>query len=204
MKHLKNVKSHEQCRKSICVLCFSASKTLRKLTNSQVLLIRELVYSNFNLMDDRFPCVICARCRIEITRYCNKNDLEKSIKLFDCNEIFKQSKSITRSSIKNFCECKICKISRQSGLNYAPKQRIQRQTGRPRKIATISSSETQNSKLCGLCLNPISKGVSYKCSKKARQVNLRKIVYQTESKNPVKSKKLTLQPKAILMIYRIL
>lgn len=130
-------KSHDECRKSICILCFTKAKELRTVSNLQYFLIKKYVYNIISL-DERFPNVICGNCRLLLQKCYKNNNSEglKSIQLFNYNAVaFERS---TRSSFLNNCKCIVCNIAKKSGLGS---NKANKKCGRPSNIKNGNSNE---------------------------------------------------------------
>lgn len=71
------MRSHEENRKIICVLCYKKEKGVKHITDDLAVLIRNHAIPEFNVQCETFPTVICKGCFFKVRR-CSKG------KLFNC------------------------------------------------------------------------------------------------------------------------
>ena len=144
-------KTHSDCRKLVCLLCFKRGKDWRPIND----VYRERIETHVDLKgltldDERLPTVLCTRCRIILDGY-GKDDSSKTISTFDYTELV-SVKHITRLSTE--CTCYLCTLCRKKTCN-AKKDK----GGRPR---TVNPKPTPI-KLCSTCLSEVGQGKPHSC-----------------------------------------
>nr|XP_047146312.1 uncharacterized protein LOC124819137 [Hydra vulgaris] len=106
-------KNHEECRKSVCVICMK--KGDQELTENFKAKILQQIQKEINFNDDRVPLATCISCRSHIGKLCDgKTNVVPQIYDFESISI----KPLTRFS--TVCECLICKIAKLKGKERHP------------------------------------------------------------------------------------
>lgn len=132
-----SARNHEQCRKIVCVICFSKCLQGRTVTEIQEKTIKKYL-PGFNKNDSSFPSSICNACRMLITR-------NKLISIVDYRHLK------TRSSKCDNCLCKICEVAR---LNYREKNKITTKKQSKQNSSNVSANIIHT---CLKCFSPRGK-----------------------------------------------
>lgn len=162
-------KSHEECRQSVCLLCFSKTKIMKKITDTMHSIIKEHVVSGLDFDDIRLPSVICGNCYTILYEY-NKGNFSHRIELFNFANI---EGCPIHSSTERKCYCTVCETARASTtLNFG----LSKTVIQKRKPGS-STSSGKNSypgvlKLCSKCLTALSRGKPHNCLASQRNENL--------------------------------
>ena len=159
-------KSHEENRHVLCALCFSKSKTLRKITDAQKNIISEYFLSNFKICEADYPDRLCVTCRVVCNQY-GAGNFARKINLHIYSH---KSSTFTRSN--KICCCEVCEAARLS-IN---KIRIKR--GRPKMDITKSKDVKR---ICNNCLSEVGKGRQHFCNVSKRISNLSNLLEDNSS-----------------------
>ena len=168
-------KSHEDCRKSVCVLCLK--KGDRELSDFIKGRIHKLVKININFADERVPLAICNNCRTILQKR-DAGDMSVSLPaIYNFSSIV--LKPMTRTS--GSCDCLICQIGKLK-LNQkhplAPKEPTRNlDQGESSKPGPSPNPRFQSSeKRCTQCLSIIGRGFRHSCTIGTRHQNLQALV----------------------------
>lgn len=149
-------KGHQECRKSVCLLCLK-NKGTRLISQNQTEYMTKNVLSSFMSFREFLPCGICETCKKRMT----KKDVFEYLNLI---EIAEEVRSLykTRSVIKE-CSYPICKIV-QADHNYF--QGVSQQ-----KDFTSELGKTSTTFICDKCFQNVA-NANHKCNKTVRFNNL--------------------------------
>ena len=113
-------KTHTDCRKLVCLLCFKKGKELRPINDLQRTKIETSVdLKGLGLEDERLPTVLCTSCRLIL----NDDDSSRPIHTFDYSNLVSVKPS-TRQSID--CNCYLCDLCRKEPFfNLKKKNKVQ-------------------------------------------------------------------------------
>lgn len=159
------MRTHEECRKSVCVICMGKTKNMQNITDCLSKIIKNDFLPHFDLNNINFPLAICGTCRLAITK--NKNHSKNGIKMFDY-AIFKPARAQTRNSAT--CTCTICEVAQAKAVNISGAA-AKNKRGRPR---TISKKPIKVS-ICSKCLTSIKRGCKHVCKNSERVDNIKKL-----------------------------
>jgi len=99
-------KSHDECRKTVCILCFRKCK--EELTRQIQEKVSKVFKREFDFQSPSVPTGICTTCRMKVFRWEKQETASNIPVLQDFNKIV--VKTLTRTS--SVCDCLICKIGR--------------------------------------------------------------------------------------------
>lgn len=156
------LKSHENCRLLVCLLCFGKTKTMRSITPAMQTTIENHFLNGYNTDDIRLPTVLCNTCRLVVAEY-EKGDFSRTINLFDYTMLHQLPPIATRSNPD--CTCMLCDIASKGGWT-------QSKVGRPPANINRQSMNTAI-KVCGKCLTELAKGKVHHCSDGTKLDNLK-------------------------------
>nr|XP_012558535.2 uncharacterized protein LOC105845381 [Hydra vulgaris] len=163
-------KNHQECRKSVCFLCFSKSK--RKLTSNLKERCQIILKEKINFNDDKVPLGICEKCRSCLRRKESGEDITlPSLYKFETIKLRPE----TRDS---HCNCLICSIGK---LRHNGQMKIE--------FAQSSATRTPSltvEKRCSDCFSIIGRGLSHNCTKGTLRNNLVAVV----TKDPLASERI--------------
>lgn len=161
------MRTHEECRRAVCVICMDKSKTMRIVSRNVEEIVQKHFVPNINRNDVNFPLAICGTCRLAIIDIQKTNNVNRNIKLFDYNNIKK-----VRVQTRNIdcCDCTICKIARSKATNISKLGSSKVPRGRPRTLMRRAKLI-----ICSKCLNTIKRGYRHSCKNKERVGNLKRL-----------------------------
>ena len=106
-------KTHNDHRRSICILCFKKCKpsTCTTFTDHQRELVEEHVINGLDPFDERLPTAICTHCRLCLSQYeKGQGNLDEfKMKIFDYSKLTLLP-PLTRTSPS--CQCFVCEVGR--------------------------------------------------------------------------------------------
>ena len=111
-------KTHEECRKSVCVICMK--KGDQELTENYKSKILQQIQKDLDFNDERVPSATCISCRSQIGKLCDGKTTVVQ-KLHDFETIL--IKPATRFS--NVCKCLLCQIAKLKGKEKHPFSKFQ-------------------------------------------------------------------------------
>lgn len=162
----RNTKSHDDCRLSVCVLCFKKGKQLRKITAEQEKIIKKYISPKFDLSEAKYPCVICGTCRIQLLS-CGKEKKFENVYVSHHLKKLPNLPTITRSSGNSQCKCIVCYIAKQSPITQSKSNGISKKVEQTKSKSTFKAE-----KMCNYCLSIIGKGLNHRCNTSSRCKNL--------------------------------
>ena len=109
-------KSHEECRKMVCAVCWceSGAKATRGVSEAEVTAIREFVVSSYTKADPRFPSGLCKGCHFILREWSIKKENPRPLPV---TNNFQAKMSITTRSTTS-CSCTICSLARMNGNTW--------------------------------------------------------------------------------------
>ena len=111
-------KTHEECRKSVCVICMK--KGDQELTENYKSKILQQIQKDLDFNDERVPSATCISCRSQIGKLCDgKTTVVQKLHHFETILI----KPATRFSI--VCKCLLCRIAKLKGKEKHPLSKFQ-------------------------------------------------------------------------------
>src|SRR5438046_565875 len=137
------VKTHEECRRIVCLLCMTKGKEMRLISDENHEQIKTYFIDGFNPNDHRLPNVLCNTCRHTVNDY-SKAIFTRRIDPYDYSIISKyveppQTRSASEKGLQP-CQCPICSIARTTlGITNS------KQMGRPKSL------ENDQPRLLKLC-----------------------------------------------------
>ena len=145
-------KNHEDCRKSVCVLCLK--KCSRELTQFLVEKILKHFHTSLDLTDTRVPRGICDSCRTILRRKDEGKDVNLPT-LFPFSSI-----KVRPPTRDQGCNCLICqvghlKLNEKSPVDYS----------KPVEDCTPQR--------CGDCLSLVGRGLPHQCTPFTFRENLK-------------------------------
>ena len=78
----KKVKlTHEACRAKVCAICYgkSGNKASRTVTANMEVGMKSLVFSDYNISDERFPLGLCTTCRLTLLEHMKGESLRDRV-----------------------------------------------------------------------------------------------------------------------------
>lgn len=180
-----HAKSHDECRKCVCLLCFNKTKTMRNITKTAHKIIQEHIVSGYDESDDRLPTMLCSNCYTIIYEY-NAANFTHVIPIFDYSSLKQNLRPNTRNAIQ--CDCKVCEIARSSTTsNFSPTVIQKRKPGPVKQNVASHSLDVLECppsalKICSKCLTFLSRGKPHVCTETQRHENLMKLTSKPESK----------------------
>lgn len=162
------MRSHEECRKAVCVLCMSKSKVMQNVTECIEKTIKKYFIPTFDRNDSNFPLSVCGACKFAVADTKKQNCVKKNINLFDYTQM-KRTRILT---VRNpVCCCTICNVAHSKAKNISKSvPSLKNKCGRPR-----SSLKPKKIKVCSICLNSIQRGHIHDCRKICKINNLKKL-----------------------------
>ena len=154
-------KTHDECRKSVCVVCMKKSD--RELTVAAKEKILQFIEPDLDFNDDRVPLGICVNSRFQLGKL--DGSIKKFPTLFNFQNISK--KPSTRSSL--ICDCLICQIGKLRGKEQHPLNKLEDSSEKSIK------PENQSVEKSTKCLSLIGRGLPHNCTLGTRHENLKKI-----------------------------
>ena len=145
-------------------MCYK--KGTRTVSAGDVDVIRDYIIDGYSTTDSDFPNGICTGCSLSLSKK------RKNPDLFIPNvndEYDPERKHGLRSTATSICDCRICKVARQSGLQDHHARKKRAKPGRP------SSKQTPETyKVCGKCFTKLYRGCShssFQCYSRRSKVN---------------------------------
>lgn len=168
------MKSHEENRKCVCILCMQKTKTMRALNVKTKDALKKYFIPEFDEQNEKFPTVLCTSC-YKRTLEADKNSKGKNKENF---QIFNYSHLIlpkpqTRNVASAICKCTICEKARFKTFNLS---KI--------KVKRCSPKQNAHAKYCKECMTQIKRGVGHNCCKTTKLANITKIITQTKNNFP--------------------
>lgn len=154
--------THEECRETICFICWKKSKAMFPIQNTLKEKLENLLCCELHtyLSDNRLPKVLCTSCRRNVYRQISDKEIDESkkITLPTFAKFFSKS-LITRShSSKSKCDCYLCELSRESPIGKVSKKKSINITSIPK---------------CVKCFATVKKGFPHKCVRTSQVLNLK-------------------------------
>ena len=167
-------RSHEECRRAVCLLCFGKTKEMREISEKTRDIICDYFIEAYDMTDPRMPAALCSNCRRVVREY-SMGTFSSEIELFDYSKVL--AHPTTRSSPK--CSCLICETARTT--LQAPKRD---KPGRPSAARGTSSELRRPVKLCEFCLSVIHRGKAHSCTPGTRHKNIVTLSTDSPSSKP--------------------
>ena len=107
-------KTHDECRQSICAICYSESglKASRSVSPSQEKQIKLLINADYSIVDKCYPSGLCHNCHTALT----KIKSGQPVTILSVSEHF--GSPVPPQLRNHFCDCIICRRSRLNGLQW--------------------------------------------------------------------------------------
>lgn len=140
------MKSHEENRSKVCLLCFKKAIPARKIHGTLVKTIAEKILPEYNNEDEKFPKVLCQGCYRAVYRYKNGEQLQ-NIELHK----YQSGKNDIRN--KDHRECELCTVAQSNCLKIVKKKR------------TVKNDII---KICRKCLTNLGPGKRHLCTENTK------------------------------------
>ena len=161
MAHRQQQKSHEDCRRTVCIVC--GRKATEKVTESLVDSVRTFVVENYDPEDNRLPSGLCKTDKTVLYEY-KKGVYRRD---FHIQDFEKYRRYITRSSCESG-SCSICNVGRYSLSSLCPISpdlpTDEIKVGRPRISVCKDNSAPKPILLCSKCFSAIGRGKNHACT----------------------------------------
>jgi hypothetical protein len=168
------MKSHEENRKRVCLLCFGKKRIMRQINTCQVSIIEKYFINNYKIDDVSLPCALCLTCQKVLSEY-GRGISNRKIELLDYSKKNTFPRSMTRHN--EDCQCDICKIGRSNAVcRNIPKRK---KVGRPSFFGILKNKE--KFRLCGQCCSKIGRRKQHVCKETVRNNNLVKMATECAS-----------------------
>ena len=159
----KKVKlTHEACRAKVCAICYgkSGNKATQKVTANMEVGMKSLVFSDYDIADERFPLGLCNSCRITLLEHMKGESLQdrvvpRELVVPDPTCYEANLSKVTRLSSSQDCQCIICYLARLNGLEW------RRFVSECKKGQPDMSPGVKYDKLCSDCFAPIYRGSNH-------------------------------------------
>ena len=176
MAHPGVAATHESNRKKVCAPCGRKVKPNMSITGS-IRASMERFYPLFNIDDNHFPTSICGTCRLDLTKADKDNTLAPMLpKMPNYQDItlLKETRNVSATTV---CYCFICLTARSTAHTPPKKGRGKARILEPNickglfaakeddPIDLVTPTKAPNPiiKTCGVCLQPIGKGIRHDC-----------------------------------------
>jgi hypothetical protein len=178
--------SHDECRAKVCAVCYcrSGSQATKKVSVRQELAIKELVFTEYNKDDPRFPSGLCTLCFFSLADHTeghnlkNKKTPPRVLLLPDPDIYDMELLRATRSTSSTSCQCRICSVARKNGLQW------KMFVAKCKKGPVATSPVGKYERLCKLCLAPIYRGSNHSEERcKSRRQSLENITDAVNNSN---------------------
>ena len=156
-------KTHHDCRKSVCLLCFKKRKGLQEISEKDREIIESFFVSGLNPHDERLPTVLCITCRSMVNKAVS-GDVLVSFEVYDYSTL-KNLKPSTRTS--SSCDCTVCLIATSNPFSPLCPSTV------PPTSTTSHRKTPSPIKICPACLSHIGRGKPHNCSNSNRLDNLK-------------------------------
>ena len=154
-------KNHEDCRKTVCLLCMR--KAGREVTEFLMQKLISAYETNFDFDDSRVPCGLCDACRTTVRRKEEGKDVVLP-PLFDFSTI-----RVRKETRDHQCNCLICQIG-HSKLNERS----------PLDVSQACQSLPPPPKRCTSCLSIVGRGIPHHCNQYTYRENLRQLAMEEQ------------------------
>ena len=180
--------THEENRVKVCAVCYckSGSKATRRVSDREVVAIKELVSEGFNISDDKFPTGLCDTCHFSLAdnvvgqSHQNKKGPPRLLKILDPETYDIQLQRVTRGNPTSSCLCNICSLARMNGVQW--KKFIS--DCKKESKDTLGSPLIKFNKLCSKCLAPIYRGSNHSEDRcQSKRVSLQNITQAVTNSN---------------------
>ena len=164
------MRDHDECRASLCLLCFSKTKDMRSINDAMLETITKYFIEGFDINDIRLPTAICSTCRSIVYEY-SKGNFSKSISVYDYSRLTAAAPTkITRNS--PHCQCKVCEASK-STIFQSPDMPPRRKRGRPKTTPLETNCVSPVPiRVCQFCLTVLQRGKPHHCTAGSRIENI--------------------------------
>ena len=154
-------KTHDECRQSICAICYSESglKASRSVSPSQEKQIKLLINADYSIVDKCYPSGLCHNCHTALT----KIKSGQPVTILSVSEHF--GSPVPPQLRNHFCDCIICRRSRLNGLQW--KQFVRECKG---------SGKKSLNKICPNCLSKVKTKNKFKPKQKSSTRNRNRIL----------------------------
>ena len=156
--------SHESCRGKVCVVCYK--KGTRTVSAGDVDVIRDYIIDGFSISDLDFPNGICTGCSLSLSKKRKNPDFS----IPNLNDVYDPGRKLgLRSTMASICDCRICRVARQSGLQHHHARKNRAKPGRP-----SSKQPPESFKICGKCFTKLYRGCSHssaQCSSRRSKID---------------------------------
>ena len=156
--------SHDQCRFKVCAVCYcrSGMKATKKVSDSQEIVIKDLVFSGYDKSETRFPAGLCLTCFFVVND--NMDGVNKSTKSGPPRKFIQVSPEVyenkvqtfTRSNLSVNCQCSICLVARLNGPSWSMFLFEIKKKSKP-----SSDHGVRYDRLCPKCFFPIYRGSNH-------------------------------------------
>lgn len=176
-----HARTHSECRRHVCLLCFGKTKIMRNITETIQILINKHLMNGYDINDERLPQVLCGNCHTILHEYSN-GLYNRKIDIFDHSKLGVGRLITTRSG--RLCECHICEISRASTtINFGKSVMKKRKAGKKVSSSNLTKQQLQLMTLCSSCLSIICRGKEHNCTRGQRHQNILKMTLQGSPKS---------------------
>lgn len=155
-------RTHEESRLVICLMCFKKNKSMRKISDSVVKIIKKNFIPEFDKAQDHFPLALCGNCT-RIVYDCQKNNKTNFPKMHDYTSSSRKSQHQLRS-LNGKCICEICMAAKKSSLNNKT------------KLQTKRNNFNKPGLRCENCLSKVGKGKIHRCTRRVLYGNAKELM----------------------------
>ena len=174
-------KTHDENRHKVCLICTGKGQGLRDIKESQIQLIADHVFGEYERYKDMLPCAICNSCRIMLYSYKNPDET-KRLKLpkTDYASLVNELENVRNvgracNNNKKACLCTICNKA-TSNLACIGNKLTKKRVGRPSLNPECERKVTGVIKICTRCKGEIKRGKRHPCSKAAKLHNVQRLL----------------------------
>lgn len=150
------MRSHEENRRKVCLLCFRKATTSKPIHETLKPAIAEHFIPQYSEHDTIYPKVLCLSCYAVIYR-CLKGQIPRDFHVYDYTKL----QPLKTRSTSDHNTCKLCQVARETIFPKRPKK-----ISKPRKVSV---------KICKKCLFATAPGKAHKCSRQTKLQNISKL-----------------------------